>query len=705
MVGKKAITVQINGDASQLDASLDDASGAMDEFAGGGTAAWGAALAAGFAAAAALAGAAFVKGFSDAMANEMSMDKLYAQMGIEDGSAFAEDLGKVAGDLYADAYGESLGQVNEAIRGTFQAGILPEDATNEQIESMSAKALDLAAVFDKDVNEVTRAAGQLMRNGLAKDATEAFDIITRGFQQGADVGGDYLDTINEYGTQFRQLGLDGAAATGLITQAMNAGARDSDFIADALKEFAIRGQDMSATSIHAFQELGLSAQDMAQKIANGGPESAEALDMVLDRLRAMEPGAYRTGLAVELFGTKAEDLADSLYAMDPTTAVAALGEIGGAAEEMGATFADNAGTKIESFKRSVSTALANFVGDTVLPLVSQGMDFIGPMFQTWAEAFRTDGFQGFVASVRETLTSPEMGDALKNAAGGLWNLFVEGWKLQIAAVPAIWTEVLNALSEILPKVGDWFIAEGWPYIKANWQGWVDAFLGWFGPMNIQLGEALWSFLTTLGGWFLSTGAPFIVEEGSKMFIGLIQWLAIDMPPLLIEGFGYAMGALVEWIETDGVAWVISGASNLWVGIVNGFVEAINTIIMLWNDLSFSTPDIPGTDFGGQDVTTANIGLLSGIAGASPAPSTKGTSSSGVKRFAEGGVVFGPTLGMIGEDPSTTPEIVTPEALMRKVVREEAGGGRGGPVYLVLRDGRILAEVVTEATRGRELALR
>ena len=33
------------------------------------------------------------------------------------------------------------------------------------------------------------------------------------------------------------------------------------------------------------------------------------------------------------------------------------------------------------------------------------------------------------------------------------------------------------------------------------------------------------------------------------------------------------------------------------------------------------------------------------------------------------------------------------------------GMGGGPVYLVLKDGRVLAEVVTESTRGRELALR
>ena len=65
----------------------------------------------------------------------------------------------------------------------------------------------------------------------------------------------------------------------------------------------------------------------------------------------------------------------------------------------------------------------------------------------------------------------------------------------------------------------------------------------------------------------------------------------------------------------------------------------------------------------------------------------------------------PTLGLIGENPGTTPEIVTPERLMRQIVREEMARLGSRPVQLVLKDGRVLAEVVTQELRGRELALR
>lgn len=45
-------------------------------------------------------------------------------------------------------------------------------------------------------------------------------------------------------------------------------------------------------------------------------------------------------------------------------------------------------------------------------------------------------------------------------------------------------------------------------------------------------------------------------------------------------------------------------------------------------------------------------------------------------FAYGGLITKPTLALMGERASSRPEIVSPEALMRRIVREEGGGGMG-----------------------------
>jgi hypothetical protein len=54
----------------------------------------------------------------------------------------------------------------------------------------------------------------------------------------------------------------------------------------------------------------------------------------------------------------------------------------------------------------------------------------------------------------------------------------------------------------------------------------------------------------------------------------------------------------------------------------------------------------------------------------------------IPELAAGGVITSPTLAWLGEVPKAQPEIVTPETLMRQVVRDAiaevgvAGGGRG-----------------------------
>ena len=311
-----------------------------------------------------VAGAAAAVGLSQAFASSLEFEdasaKLQAQMGA--GTEVARNAGEIAGSLYAQAYGENLGEVNEAVRGVMQSGAVMAGASNEQIESVTAKVMSLAQAFDQDVTGATNAVAQMMKTGLAPDAETALDIITAVFQKGVDKSGDFLDTLNEYGTQFRKFGLDGQTATGLLTQGLAAGARDADLVADSIKEFSIRAIDGSKTTVDGFTSIGLSAQDMSAKIAAGGPAAASALDETLDRLRAIQDPAERSRVAVELFGTQAEDLGDALFALDPSSAVQALGDFAGAADGVNQTLGETASQKIEAVKPDSQGMVMDIVG-------------------------------------------------------------------------------------------------------------------------------------------------------------------------------------------------------------------------------------------------------------------------------------------------------------------------------------------------------
>lgn len=326
-------------------------------------------LAAGAKVAGVAAGALLVKGIGDAIGQLNAASKLQAQLGST--SKVAAAHGKIAGKLYGSGVSDSFQSAADAIKAVVQAGLAPPGTTNAQLQKIATKASDVATVFDQDLGGVTNAVGQFMRTGLAKNAGQAFDLITRGFQSGADKGGDFLDTINEYGTQFRKAGLDGRTAIGLLNQAIRAGARDSDVAADAIKEFSIRAVDGSKSTATGFKALGLNADSMAAKFAKGGKSANGVLDLTLDRLRRIKDPVKQSQIAVQLFGTQAEDLGAALLAMDPSKAAAGLGKVGGAADRMGKTMRSGPTHEIEVFTRSVQQGFTNAVGTYVIPVLGR----------------------------------------------------------------------------------------------------------------------------------------------------------------------------------------------------------------------------------------------------------------------------------------------------------------------------------------------
>ncbi|MCX4687225.1 phage tail tape measure protein [Kitasatospora purpeofusca] len=327
-------------------------------------------LAVGLAAAAVL-----VKGFSDALDQGAINGKIQASLGStpEDAARY----GKAAGQLYAHGVTENVEEAAQAISGVMRSGILPPDATNAQIESITQKVTDLSSTFELDLGQTSNAVGQMLKNGLAKDGTEALDILTRGMQQMGPRADDMADTMNEYSTKFRDLGLSAADAMGLMSQGMAAGARDTDVVADALKEFQIRATDGSKASTEAYEAIGLNAEAMTKKIAAGGPGAREGLQQVLDSLKAIKDPAERSAAAVGLFGTKSEDLGQALWALDPSTAVKALGDTAGAAEKMGDALHDNAKSRIEGFKRAFEVGVSDFLGDKVIPALEHFGGVVG----------------------------------------------------------------------------------------------------------------------------------------------------------------------------------------------------------------------------------------------------------------------------------------------------------------------------------------
>ncbi|WP_327300376.1 phage tail tape measure protein [Streptomyces goshikiensis] len=347
---------------SQLVGPSEDAGGDAGEAAGGSLKEK---LLVGVAAAGVAAGAILVAGITEAIEQANITSSLQAQLGAT--GKDAAKYGQVAGKLYSKGITESFQEGADAIRAVVNAGLVPPDATNAQIESIAGKMSDLSVTFGLDMARQTEAVSAMFKNGLAPSAEDALDLITVGFQKLGPNAEDLLDTFQEYSIQFRKLGIDGKEAIGLFQQGIKAGARDTDIIADAFKEFGIRAIDMSKSSQDAYKAIGLDAEKMSLQIAKGGDTAGSGLQLVLDKLRGMKDPVEQNAAAVGLFGTQAEDLGQALFKLDPSTAVGAFGSVTGAAAELGKTLHSGPAHEFEVFIRTLKQGVVDFVTVEVLP--------------------------------------------------------------------------------------------------------------------------------------------------------------------------------------------------------------------------------------------------------------------------------------------------------------------------------------------------
>lgn len=306
------------------------------------------------------AGAAAVGFLVAGMQAEMQEDKIGALIAAQTGSAAsqAERLGNVAGDVFVAGFGDSIDQVGEAVTAALNFKLVDTSESEAAIERVTTKVLTLATATGGSVEEIGRSARNLLINDLAGNVSQALDMIQHASDTGLNYADDLFDTITEYGMNFRQLGLDGADAFGLIGQAAEGGARNTDYAADALKEFGIRAKDMSAITRRGFETVGLDADLMGRKIAAGGSQAHDALRQTLNALQTMPSAIERDSAAVDLFGTKAEDLGTALYDMDLDNASDQFGEFAGSVEEA-AQKLQNGKSGVDKFNESMKSVQGN----------------------------------------------------------------------------------------------------------------------------------------------------------------------------------------------------------------------------------------------------------------------------------------------------------------------------------------------------------
>lgn len=483
------------------------------------------------------AGLALAAGMAEAMDMQAVDAKLQASLGLT--AEESARMGDVAGALYADAYGDSLADVGTAVQSVVQNIRGMGDVSSAELEDVTAEAMSLAQVMGVDVADATAAVGTMLANNLAPNAQTAMDVLAAGTQAGANKAGDLLDTFSEYSPVFTQLGLSGEQAMGLLSQGVKAGARDTDFLADALKEFTILVQEMPEATSSSFAALGLDARQMQAAIAAGGPAATAALDQITDALRQVKDPAEQNAIAVGLFGTKAEDLQQTLFAMDPSTAVDALGSVEGAADTLDQALSDTTKNSLESLKREFMVGLGGAL-ESVLPKIQTATNWISDHSGT----IKAVAIPVVAALGAGLLVMGAQAAAAWVMALGPVGLAVAGIVAAVALIVANWDSIKAAAQAV------------WGAISAAWGAVADFFA--------NLGPRVVGFFADAGSWLLEAGKAILngLWEGVKFVAELLFFWYVELPTKILGFFADA----AMWLFDKGkdiLSGLWNGAKNVW----------------------------------------------------------------------------------------------------------------------------------------------
>lgn len=274
---------------------------------------------------------------------------------------------RIIKEVNASGVSNDINQIADAVAAARSTLGALGDVGETELARISRKALDVQTALGGDAAESIQIAAIMMKNGLAKNSDEAFDLMVSGMQRvSAQMRGELPEILHEYSTHFRNMGFSGSEAMTLLVEMAQQGKFALDKTGDAVKEFSIRGSDMSKASIEAYDAAGLNAAKMSNAIASGGDKARVAMQKTANGLLKIKDPAERANAAIALFGTPIEDLSIDqipkfLSALAGTENK--LGDVSGAADRMGDTLRDNLEGDIGRLQGAMSSLRFNLFND------------------------------------------------------------------------------------------------------------------------------------------------------------------------------------------------------------------------------------------------------------------------------------------------------------------------------------------------------
>lgn len=424
--------------------------------------------------------------------------------------------------------------VNESLEGVRRQWALNKDATDEANAAMVEGAAVIASNFEgidfmeliQETNEF--AAALEISNEEALAMTNS--LLKFGFPP------EQLDILSEYGLQMKQVGFSTAEIQAIFEKGVDLKSWNVDNLNDGIKEANLKmrefGQEVPSALADLLEGTDVSAKQMqawGKAVAAGGEGGAKAMGEVSDWLQTIEDDALRNQLAIQVFGTKAEDQGDNMIKV-----------FQGLADVQDKTTENQEGLN-NAIEETNSGALVQ-LKEAFFSL----MEALEPLFEVIANVI--GAFASFVTE------HPKISAAIA--------LLVAGFALVVGALTVI-APIVTAVMSVIGALGAGFTAIAAGPIAIV----VGAILGIVAVVAILI--AAWEPLTKFFG---------VLWDGIvAVFKGAVKWLTEELPKLLKAGFEIAINVIKA-------VWNALPAffDGLWSGITKFFK----------NGMKFFTDDIP-----------------------------------------------------------------------------------------------------------------
>lgn len=215
------------------------------------------------------------------------------------------------------------------------------ELTDQYARANAATIRALSNTFKEDYNKTTEAAIKVSKE-LDISVGEAIEHIEEGFLKGSNKGGEFLDILNEYPAQFRNMGVDANTFFAIVNKQATEGVF-SDKGVDSIKEAAISIREMTPATNDALRNIGLSGEQIQKKLKDGSTTMFEVIQQISGKLSEFPPQSKEVGAAIaDIFRGAGEDAGLRF--------LTSLKDIDGSLEDVNETIGENQRQTLEMEK-------------------------------------------------------------------------------------------------------------------------------------------------------------------------------------------------------------------------------------------------------------------------------------------------------------------------------------------------------------------